>query len=55
MPVDRGLALPNNKNKEICKWTPIQAGSHFLYDVETRYAVIELEMVTICWAITKCS
>ena len=36
------------------KWTLIQAGSWFLSDVETRYAVIELEMLAVCWAIMKC-
>ena len=36
------------------KWTLIQAGSRFLSDVETRYAVIELEMPAVCWAIMKC-
>ena len=33
---------------------PYQAGSHFLSDAETRYAVIELEMLAVTWAITKC-
>jgi len=33
------------------QWTLIQAGSRFLSDAETRYAVIELEML---WAIAKC-
>ena len=32
----------------------VQAGSRFLSDTETRYAVIELEMLAVCWAITKC-
>ena len=36
------------------KWTLVQAGSQFLSDAETRYAVIELEMLAICWAIMKC-
>ena len=36
------------------KWTLIQAGSHFLSDAETRYAVIELEMLAVSWAIMKC-
>ena len=36
------------------QWTLIQAGSRFLSDAETRYAVIELEMLAVSWAITKC-
>ena len=36
------------------EWTLVQAGSRFLSDTETRYAVIELEMLAVCWAITKC-
>ena len=32
----------------------VQAGSRFLSDAETRYAVIELEMLAVCWAIKKC-
>ena len=36
------------------KWTLVQAGSRFLSDAETRYAVIELEILAVCWAIMKC-
>ena len=36
------------------KWTLVQAGSRFLSDAETRYAIIELEMLAVCWAIMKC-
>jgi hypothetical protein len=32
----------------------VQAGSHFLYDVKTRYAIIELEMLAVVWAVIKC-
>ena len=35
-------------------WNLIQAGSRFLTDAESRYAVIELEMLAVCWAINKC-
>ena len=35
-------------------WSLIQAGSRFLADTESCYAVIELEMLTICWAVSKC-
>ena len=36
------------------KWILIQAGSRFLSDAETRYAIIELEMLAVSWAILKC-
>ena len=35
-------------------WNLIQAGSRFLTDTESRYAVIELEMLAVCWAVSKC-
>ena len=35
-------------------WSLIQAGSRFLSDAESRYAVIELEMLAVTWAIVKC-
>ena len=35
-------------------WNLIQAGSRFLTDAKCRYAVIELEMLAVCWAILKC-
>jgi len=35
-------------------WRLIQCGSRFLSDTETRYAMIELEMLAIAWAMKKC-
>ena len=35
-------------------WNLIQAGSRFLTDTESRYAVVELEMLAVCWAVSKC-
>ena len=35
-------------------WKFIQCGSRFLSDVETRYVVIELELVAVVWAFKKC-
>lgn len=32
----------------------VQCGSRFLADAETRYATIELEMLAVAWAISKC-
>ena len=33
----------------------IQAGSRFLTDPESRYAVIELELLAVVWAMSKCN
>ena len=35
-------------------WALIQAGSRFLSDAESRYAIIELELLAVSWAIVKC-
>lgn len=35
-------------------WVLVQAGSRFLSDAESRYAVIELELLAVTWAIIKC-
>jgi len=36
------------------QWKLVVCGSRFLSDTETRYAMIELEMLGVAWAITKC-
>ena len=35
-------------------WKLVQAGSRFLSDAESHYAVIELELLAVSWAIQKC-
>jgi len=35
-------------------WSLVQAGSRFLSDAESRYAIIELELLAVAWAVTKC-
>ena len=35
-------------------WQLLQCGSRFLTDAETRYAMIELELLAIVWALKKC-
>ncbi|XP_065182282.1 uncharacterized protein LOC135812991 [Sycon ciliatum] len=37
------------------QWRMLQCGSRFLTDAETRYAVIELELLAVVWAVHKCS
>ena len=36
------------------QWSLIQAGSRFLSGAKSRYAVIELEMLAVTWAMMKC-
>ena len=36
------------------QWRLVQCGSRNLSDAETRYAVIELEMLAVVWALHKC-
>ena len=36
------------------KWHLVQCGSRFLTDTESRYAMIELELLAIVWAVQKC-
>ena len=42
------------QQKQDENWVLVQAGSRFLSDAESRYAVIELELLGVTWAITKC-
>ena len=35
-------------------WLLIQAGSQFLTETESHYAVVELELLAILWAVSKC-
>lgn len=36
-------------------WKLVQCGSRFVSDVESRYAVIELELAAVNWAVHKCN
>ena len=36
------------------RWTLIQAGSRFLSSAESRYAIVELELLAVTWAVSKC-
>ena len=36
------------------KWRLIHRGSRFLSDAETRYPIIELELLAVVWAVHKC-
>lgn len=36
------------------KWRLVQCGSRFLSDTESRYAMVELELLALVWALRKC-
>jgi transposase InsO family protein len=36
-------------------WRTVQAGSRFLTDTESRYAVVEIELLAVAWAAKKCN
>ena len=48
-----GLGFVLKQLQEDDTWKPVQAGSRFLSSAETRYAMIELEMLAIAWACAK--
>ena len=50
----RGLGFVLRQAHPDGTWRVIQAGSRFLSDAETRYAVIELEALSVAWAVRKC-
>ena len=50
----QGLGFILQQKTDDNTWALIQAGSRFLTGAESRYAVIELELLAIAWAITKC-
>ena len=49
-----GLGFILKQLQDDGNWKPVQAGSRFLTPAETRYAMIELEMLAIAWACQKC-
>ena len=50
-----GLGFVLKQEVEPDVWRTVQAGSRFLSPAETRYAMIELEMLAIAWAAKKCA
>ena len=49
-----GFILLQRANDKDEHWKVIQAGSRFLTDTESRYAIIELECLAVAWAVRKC-
>ena len=50
-----GFVLLQKSTDGSNEWKTVQAGSRFLTDAESRYAVIELECLAVAWAIKKCN
>ena len=46
-----GFALLQQHGEQ---WRLVQCGSRFLQDSETRYAIVELELLAVVWAVQKC-
>ena len=50
----QGLGFVLQQQSTPGQWTLVQAGSRFLSSAESRYAIIELEMLAVAWAVMKC-
>ena len=50
-----GFVLLQKPTGSVSPWNIVQAGSRFLTDLESRYAVIELECMAGAWSIKKCN
>ena len=50
----QGLGFVLQQQSTQGEWTLVQAGSRFLSNAESRYAIIELELLAVTWAILKC-
>ncbi len=50
-----GLGFVLKQEVESDVWKMVQAGSRFLSNAETRYAMIELELLATAWAAKKCA
>ena len=50
----QGLGFVLQQLSNVGQWNLVQVGSCFLTSAEPRYAVIELELLAIAWAVTKC-
>ena len=49
----QGLGFVLQQQSTAGKWILVQAGSRFLSGAESRYAIIELELLVVAWAVLK--
>ena len=50
----KGLGFVLQQRQNDGQWRMVQAGSRFLSETESRYAMIEIELLGIVWAVKKC-
>ena len=50
----QGVEFVLQQQSDTGQWTLVQAGSRFLSLAESRYAVIELELLVVTWSVIKC-
>ena len=50
-----GFLLLQKQTNSNSDWRIVQAGSRFLTDAESSYAVFKLECLAVTWAIKKCN
>jgi len=50
----QGVGFVLQQLSEAGQWNLVQAGSQFLTPAESRYAVIELKLLAVAWAVVKC-
>ena len=50
----QGVGFILQQQSDTGEWTLVQAGSRFLTLAESRYAVIELELLAVTWSVIKC-
>ena len=49
-----GLGFVLKQKQPDGSWRMVQAGSRFLTETESRYAMIEIELLAVVWAVEKC-
>ena len=50
----QGIGFILQQQSPTGQWLLVQVGSRFLSDAESCYAIIELEMLAVTWAVIKC-
>lgn len=50
----KGLGFVLKQRQDDNSWRMVQAGSRFITETESRYAMIEIELLGIVWAVKKC-
>lgn len=51
----QGVGFVLQQQSPTGQWALVQAGSRFLSSAESRYAIIDLELLAVAWAVSKCN